>query len=382
MARRPRTDRNGGSGNRAEHRHNSIRRCKLEGGAHDIPTSHIFLTGSTGTIGRRWLPLLLEADPRRELTVLVRDAQKACKHPRVAALVGDLRLPGLGLARPAWRRLAGSLTGIVHCGADIRFNRPIEEARATNTEGTRTMLALAGDVKELRHFAFISTAYVMGRDTGELGEREHSNIAGFVNTYEESKYEAEAAVLASMNEIPAAIFRLSSVAGEGNGYLRQALRMIPHNRFPLLPALPTGRVDLIGEHWAGAALNALFERHFRPGAIFNICAGKRGSIPIGRLVEMAFSSLGAPQPSMVSLERFERFADLLLSNGAREVDKLMLRSVSHFLPHLALDQTFQNEATMALLEKEGIEPADSVEVFSSVLASLAPKLAREAVPAG
>ncbi|MDZ4797674.1 MAG: hypothetical protein SGI92_05890, partial [Bryobacteraceae bacterium] len=171
--------------------------------------------------------------------------------------------------------------------------------------------------------------------------------------------------------IPAAIFRLSSVAGEGTGYLRQALRMIPHNRFPLMPALPTGCVDLIGEHWAGAALNALFERHFRPGAIFNICAGKRGSIPVGRLVEMAFSSLGARQPSMVSLERFERFSELLLSNGAREADKVMLRSVSHFLPHLALDQTFQNEATTALLEKEGIEPADSVEVFGRVLASVA-----------
>ena len=244
------------------------------------------------------------------------------------------------------------------------------------------MLALARDVKELCGFAFISTAYVMGRDTGELGEREHSNIAGFVNTYEESKYEGEAAVLASMDEIPAAIFRLSSVAGEGTSYLRQALRMIPHNRFPMIPALPMARVDLIGEHWAVAALNALFERHFRPGAIFNICAGKRGSIPVGRLVEMAFSGLGVRQPSMVTLERFERFAELFVSSGAREVDKLMLRSVSHFLPHLALDQTFQNEATMALLRHEGIEQADSLEVFGRVLASVAPRLSGEAVPAG
>ena len=244
------------------------------------------------------------------------------------------------------------------------------------------MLALARDVKRLRAFAFISTAYIMGRDTGELGEREHSNIAGFVNTYEESKHEAEASVFALMDAIPAAVFRLSSVSGEGASYLQQALRIIPHNRFPMMPALPDGRVDLIDERWAGAALDALFERHFRPGAVFNICAGKRGAIRAGQLIELAFSSLGASRPSMVSLERFERFADLILSNGASGADKLMLRSLSHFLPHLALDQTFENKATMSLLEQEGIEPPDSTEVFGRVLARLAPNLSCEPIPPG
>ena len=85
------------------------------------------------------------------------------------------------------------------------------------------MLVRAREVRAMRSVYFISTAYVMGLDSGELGEREHSNSAGFVNSYEESKYEGEAAVLASMDEIPVAIFRLSSVAGEGNSYLRQAL---------------------------------------------------------------------------------------------------------------------------------------------------------------
>lgn len=234
------------------------------------------------------------------------------------------------------------------------------------------MLALAKDVKDLHQFGLISTAYIMGRDTGELGERQHSNIAGFVNTYEQSKYEGEALVFASMDEIPAAIFRLSSIAGEGTSYLQQALRLIPHSPFPVVPALPNGRMDLIDEQWAVAALNTLFERHFRPGAVFHICAGKRGSIPVWRLMELAFSCMGARQPSMVSLERFERFAALVLSNDACEVDKRLLRSVSHFLPHLALDQTFQNEATMALLREDGIELPDSEEVLGRVLASICP----------
>jgi nucleoside-diphosphate-sugar epimerase len=291
-------------------------------------------------------------------------------------------LPQLGLARSVWDRLAASTTDILHCAADIRFNLPIGEARATNTQGTHTMLDLARDVKELHRFAFISTAYIMGRDTGELAESEHLNIAGYVNNYEQSKHEGEAAVFASMEQIPAAVFRLSSVAGTGSTYLQQALRLIPNNPFTVMPALPTGRVDLIDEYWAAVALNTLLERHFRRGAVFHICAGRHGSIPVGRLVELAFCSMGSRQPSMVSLERFERFAEVVLSNGAREVDKRMLRSLSHFLPHLALDQTFQNEVTMALLKEEGIAPPDSAEIFARVLAGVSRQLTRHTVPTG
>lgn len=350
-------------------------------GAHNILESHVFLTGSTGTIGRRWLLLLLEADPYREVTVLVRDASKVFKHPRVSALVGDVRSPRLGLSPSLWDGLADSITDIIHCAADVRFNRPLEEARATNTEGTRTMLALARDVKKLRRFAFISTAYIMGRDTGELREREHSNTAGFVNTYEQSKYEGEALVFASMDAIPAVVFRLSSVAGEQTTYLQQALRVIPRNPFPLMPALPNGRMDLIDEHWAGAALDTLFERHFRPGAVFHVCAGKAAAIPVWQLVEMAFSAMGAVRrPLMVSLERFERFVELFLSNGSREVDQMMLRSVLHFLPHLALDQTFLNDGTMALLRQDGMELPDSAAVFRRVLSCVSQELTCDPVP--
>ncbi len=83
--------------------------------------------------------------------------------------------------------------------------------------------------------------------------------------------------------------------------------MIPHSRFSIIPALPLARVDLIGEDWAVAAFAALFERYFRPGAIFKVCSGKRGSIPVGQLVEMAFSCLGARQPTRVSTNDLPSF---------------------------------------------------------------------------
>ena len=78
----------------------------------------------------------------------------------------------------------------------------------------------------------------MGRDTGELRESEFVNTAGFVNTYERSKYEAEQLVFASADKIAAAVFRLSAVAGPGTRYLRQALRFHPTESISM-PASPS-----------------------------------------------------------------------------------------------------------------------------------------------
>ena len=70
---------------------------------------------------------------------------------------------------------------------------------------------------------------------------------------------------------------------------------------------------------------------------------------------------------MVPLKDFERFTAHFLRNGEREALKAILRSVSSFLPHLAIDQTFQNAATMALLKDDNIALCDSSEVVRGVL---------------
>jgi hypothetical protein len=84
---------------------------------------------------------------------------------------------------------------------------------------------------------------------------------------------------------------------------------------------------------------------------------------------------------MVPLNEYERFAGHVLRNGERDSAKAILRSVSSFLPHLAIDQTFQNAATMALLLDDGLRPADSAEVVRNLLARLAGDSANVPVPA-
>ncbi|MDQ6665427.1 MAG: SDR family oxidoreductase, partial [Acidobacteriota bacterium] len=77
--------------------------------------------------------MLLEADDSRRVTVLVRDPSRAMKHVRVTMIAGDLRIPRMGLDRDTWKVLANTVTDIVHCAADVRFNRSLEDARAINT---------------------------------------------------------------------------------------------------------------------------------------------------------------------------------------------------------------------------------------------------------
>ncbi len=331
--------------------------------------SHLLLTGSTGTIGRLWLPLLLAADPSRYITILVRDPNQVSKDPRVKVVNGDLRVPQLGLDRATWDSLANTITEIVHCAADIRFTRSLEDARAVNTVGTRTILTLAREARGLKRFAHLSTTYIKGRDEGELPECRYYNSSGFVNTYEQAKYEAEGEAFGAMPEIPLAIFRLSSVAGTKIGYFHQALRLIPHNPFPIMPGAPDSRIDLISDTWAVDILSRLFERHFRAGAVYHICAGPAASIAVRDLVEMAFDSVGVKRPpALVPLKEFERFTARVLDNGAREPIKAILRSVSSFLPHLAINQVFANAATMALLKDKQVAFCDSSGVVRDVLA--------------
>lgn len=244
------------------------------------------------------------------------------------------------------------------------------------------MLDLARRSKGLRRFAYISTTYVMGRDSGDLQERTYENLAGFINTYEQSKYEAEQAVFASMGDVPAAVFRLSSVAGAQTSYLRQIVRLIPRNPFPVIPGLGDARVDLISEEWAVAALSLLFEKHFRPGSVYNVCAGPDGAVPVAELVKLAHHAIGVVKlPTLVPLDEFERFKAKVFGQETREPVRAILLSLSTFLPHLAIRQNFQNPATMALL-KGALHRPSSIEVARKMLTQLVKYSARAAVPAG
>ena len=335
------------------------------------------LTGATGLVGSDWLTRLLASRPDRQILALSRNPARVPVHPRVQVIAMDLARPG-----PA-PDIERSVNEIIHCAAEIRFGLPIEEARATNVEGTRWLLDFARRCPKLEKFAHVSSVYAAGKETGEFFEEPLHVTKGFVNTYQQSKYEAEERVLEATAEIPAAIYRLSSIIGDSRGsvrqfnYFHQLIKMIPRsNIVRAIPGDPAAPVDLIASDWAGAATAYLFEHHFHPGRIYHVCAGPNASLTVKQLVEITFEIFqrhprgrrfaGVKAPELVSLEEFERYCATLRTGRDGTVTE-MLRLLDQFMPHLALYQAFCNPKTSADLAHADLAPASIRESYPKVV---------------
>ena len=182
----------------------------------------IAITGATGFLGLRLLPLLMR---RGEQVVVLAHAGTPSARERIARHLRstgqpaetvdlltivpiDLTQPRLGLPQWQFRALASKLTEIWHLGALTDLACSAERVQAVNVAGTRAVLELAaGGTSMLYH---VSTAFVAGRRrTGLIMEDDLDGSHGFENPYEESKFDAEQAVHEWSREHgrPAAIFR-------------------------------------------------------------------------------------------------------------------------------------------------------------------------------
>jgi len=326
----------------------------------------LLLTGATGFVGSHLLTHLLASRPDRRVVLLVRRPDQVVDltaDERVAALPGDLTREGLGLERATRARLARSITEIVHCAAITQFGAPIETARAVNAEGTRRVLDLARGCRRLEKLAHVSTVYVAGRASGVIAEAAAPPpAAGFCNSYQHSKHEAEALVLESMAHVPCAIYRLSSIVGDSRtgrvvqfNHVHQLMRLFPRNVLPIMPAEPAAPVDLVATDWAIAALGHLFDASFAAGCIAQVCAGRDASLTVREVVDLTRRAyerhpLGQRAcpirvPEFVSLADFERYVE----RHRRTTDRLfgeLLRVLGYFLPHLGIEQAFENHVTM------------------------------------
>ncbi len=333
----------------------------------------LLLTGGTGLVGRELLPLLLTAKPHRQLLCLTRSNPRSevIHHPRISSLQGNLTLPCLGLNPRALNELQSSLTEIIHCAAETRFGVPLEQARATNTQGTRNLLTLARGCPRLEKFAHLSTVYIVGRSVGRFPESPVCHQNAFSNNYQQSKYEAEELVVKSMREIPATIFRLSSVIGDSTtgrvrqfNYVHQLLRLFPRNVLPVAPGDPNALIDLIPTDWAIPALAYLFERSFVPGKVYHLCSGPQGSLAVREMIDLTLSILADHSigrawmpirvPELVSLSQYEAFVETCRREGDKLLNEL-LRALGYFLPHLGIFQAFENRNAINALAPSGLQ---------------------------
>lgn len=182
------------------------------------------VTGTTGQVGRRFVPrLLAQRRPGEQVRVLVRDAARGERFAELGAqvAVGDLRdVEALGKA------VAGA-DAVVNVAASFR-GVPDEEAWAVNRDAA-VELGRAALSSGVRRFVQVSTGVVYGVGRGRpLTEDDEIRPGGEMwGAYAESKARAERELLA-LDGMDVRVGRLPFVYGEGDPHLAQSLRWAAH----------------------------------------------------------------------------------------------------------------------------------------------------------
>ena len=331
-------------------------------------TRSILVTGATGLLGREVLQRLLARDARLQAIVLVRDlarwmreAGNSRNHDRITLIEGDLGAAGVGLTSATRQLVRRRVAAIVHLAADTTFSNPLVKARAVNTSGTERLLELANECVSPVRFAYVSTAFVAGRRTGSIAEATAPGTDGWVNAYEQSKYEAEQLVCRHATDWT--ILRPSTVVcDDATGAISQmnavhrALRLYHAGLVAMMPGVDRSTLDVVTTNFVADAIARLSLNDDAAGRVVHLCAGD-GALPLGELLDMTFAHWsrdlawrrrGIARPPLVDLATYSLFERSIEDVGDSSIKRLT-RSLSHFVPQLALPKVFETRTARELL---------------------------------
>lgn len=199
-----------------------------------LSEQHIFLTGTTGFLGKAILEKLLREVPDvGQIYVLVRagkgmDAQarylasvqgssifdrlreqlgagfEAFMAGKITVIDGEITEPCFGMAPEAFARLASRLDLIINSAASVNFREALDQALSINTFCLNNIIALskaAGSIPVMQ----ISTCYVNGFNRGLMPEQLVSPSSGLLTRRDDGSFEVQA-LIASLREKIEAIY--------------------------------------------------------------------------------------------------------------------------------------------------------------------------------
>jgi len=336
-------------------------------------THTVLITGATGMLGQALVPLFARRDDVEAIFALTHACEYSDSSCKVTPVRGDvISGPALGITPESMREILDRTSVIVHAAANTRFSASLNEARSVNLEGTKNVLAFASRCPRLKAFVALSTVHVAGKRTGIIYEEELDHTSGFVNSYEQSKYEAELLLRESMSALPISVLRLSTVLGSTTGEVRRmaaihhALRLYYNSLAPMIPGKQDSLVDLIAVDYAAGAVEHFAVEDFLAGRTFHICGGEN-ALTLARLLELtreaflryrpSWRKRAIEMPAIVDLPTFELFA-----RSVEEVGDNILRSsvaiIKHFVPQLVYSKIFSDvECARSLQAKRLLKPS-------------------------
>ena len=276
-----------------------------------------------------------------------------------------------GLDPAAYRALAGSTRAILHAAADTRFSLPIDAARRSNVGTTRAVVAFGYDCPDLERFGYISTAYVAGTREGSILEGDLEPTE-FVNTYEQSKFEAEEDLRAAMDDLPIAVYRPSTLFGSSETgavpkmtAVHRAIELAYRGLIPLVPGEPDSRIELVDIEFVTGAVAFLFGESFQPDATYHLTAGPDRSFTLREFIEITYgilgeldpswSSRGIEEPPIVDGAVFDMLRSMVSTVDDPEA-AAVLGALANFVPQLLHPKEFDTTNRDAVLPA-GIAPA-------------------------
>ena len=187
-----------------------------------------FIIGATGFIGTSLLKALIEETNLGSFKLLIRNKEKAAEDlskiikiaeslgKKIELLKGDITQLNLGLTNSEISSLKDT-EEVYHLASNISLSNEEKDKEAifkNNIEGTKNVLEIFKDSKNLKNFYFFSSAYCCGKTKELVKENWLQKPDNFRNFYEESKWITENLIKNYIEEkgMPIIILRPSIVA--------------------------------------------------------------------------------------------------------------------------------------------------------------------------
>jgi nucleoside-diphosphate-sugar epimerase len=320
-------------------------------------------------VGQDLLPKICSQEIVEKVIVFTHRNGALPAHQKIDAVRGDVRLPGLGLQHDVKQAVVRTVTTIIHGAAEASFASELAAARAVNVGGTENIIRFAADCPRLQAFCHLSTVYVCGKRTGTIREQDLEHNSGFVNAYEQSKYEAEQFVASHAHRLPTTVVRLSTILGRSrdgavtkSGAIHYALRFFFHSLAPMVPGTKESPVDLIALDYAVESIVLAALHRFTPGSTWHVSGGS-DAFSLEQFLEEtlqlfyknrpAWRKRAIEKPAIVNLETFHLFVKSVEELG-ESVLKNSVAVLKSFAPQLAYPKLISDASTQLVMQRSGL----------------------------